>query len=394
MDDLKDYYSDSHDTVSKFIIYAGTIQKTREIAEFLRCPAYFSTSGNTIQKKEVLTGFLTGSLRIIAATSALGLGLNIPNIRAVIHVGILRNLRDYIQESGQAGRDHQPAQAIILRDRNDRFQDENMTDYLTKTQCRRIIINEVLDGNFTTQNCGAQAKCDYCEFYLENSQDSRPQTPEDRFPGSGSPELPHSAVILPIQSPQNIQFSRILQNQRLSQEIAENQEIETGLHPAEITAKLARWRGRCSVCFHKQTGDDDHFLTRCSDPDSQIIREFIGFFRRFQTIPSYSGCYNCYLPYEICQRYEMDENNYFQVQPGRQCQFHRVLLDVISVLGFFHDESRISWLQRRAQLYNISLDFAGRPEDLFPGLVRLFCSKIQSFHVESLEIVLFFQNFG
>ena len=52
---------------------------------------------------------------MIVATNALGLGLDIPDIRVVIHTRPLWRLRDYAQESGRAGRDGEPSEAIVLR---------------------------------------------------------------------------------------------------------------------------------------------------------------------------------------------------------------------------------------------------------------------------------------
>jgi superfamily II DNA helicase RecQ len=46
-----------------------------------------------------------GPSTVIAATSALGMGVDIPNIRSIIHIGTPRTLLDYAQESGRAGRD-------------------------------------------------------------------------------------------------------------------------------------------------------------------------------------------------------------------------------------------------------------------------------------------------
>ncbi len=43
--------------------------------------------------------------RVIVATNALGLGIDIPDVRLVVHAGLPRRLRDYAQESGRGGRD-------------------------------------------------------------------------------------------------------------------------------------------------------------------------------------------------------------------------------------------------------------------------------------------------
>ena len=55
-----------------------------------------------------------GQVRIVIATSALGMGVNFPDIRYVVHIGPSRSLIDHIQEAGRAGRDGKQAHNIIL----------------------------------------------------------------------------------------------------------------------------------------------------------------------------------------------------------------------------------------------------------------------------------------
>jgi superfamily II DNA helicase RecQ len=47
----------------------------------------------------------------MVATSVLGMGLDIPDIRSIIHLGTPRTLEDYRQESGRDGRDGKRSEA-------------------------------------------------------------------------------------------------------------------------------------------------------------------------------------------------------------------------------------------------------------------------------------------
>jgi ATP-dependent DNA helicase RecQ len=52
--------------------------------------------------------------RVIIATNTLGLGIDISDIQVVIYAGAPRKIRDYAQESRQAGRDRLASEAIII----------------------------------------------------------------------------------------------------------------------------------------------------------------------------------------------------------------------------------------------------------------------------------------
>ena len=72
------------------------------VAEGLGCDGYYHDAED---KADKLQGFMEGKQRMIVATNALGLGIDIPDIRVIWHVDPPRTLLDYAQESGRAGRD-------------------------------------------------------------------------------------------------------------------------------------------------------------------------------------------------------------------------------------------------------------------------------------------------
>ena len=79
-------------------------------------------------------------VKIVIATVAFGLGVNIKDIRTVINYGIPRSIEEFIQESGRAGRDGEAAESILYHSRalQHRNTDAAMLGYCSKdVGCRR-----------------------------------------------------------------------------------------------------------------------------------------------------------------------------------------------------------------------------------------------------------------
>jgi superfamily II DNA helicase RecQ len=58
-------------------------------------------------------------LRVVFATVALGMGIDIPCIRHVIHIGPPHTIREYFQETGRAGLDRKQSTAVLYYNKRD-----------------------------------------------------------------------------------------------------------------------------------------------------------------------------------------------------------------------------------------------------------------------------------
>ena len=84
-------------------------------------------------------------LRLVIASSAFGLGVNIPDISRIINWGLPQNLEDLIQESGIAGRNGSKAQAILYH-RGSAIKVSNLVhDYAENdsVHCRYLLFKDV-----------------------------------------------------------------------------------------------------------------------------------------------------------------------------------------------------------------------------------------------------------
>lgn len=131
-------------TPGSAIVYVRSRRHAREISEHL-CQAglsstFYHAGLDHADKDFRQREWQHDRIRIMVATNAFGMGIDKPDVRLVLHYDCPDSIEAYFQEAGRAGRDGQPAQAILLYNNSDnaKLQKRINDTYPPKDDIRQI----------------------------------------------------------------------------------------------------------------------------------------------------------------------------------------------------------------------------------------------------------------
>lgn len=157
---------------SPSLIYCRLRLETEVLAQRLSAMGFqaqaYHAGRQAFERRRLETWFQASSAGVMVATVAFGMGVDKPNVRAVLHLDIPDRLVNYLQEVGRGGRDGERSDALLIHRPWSMIQDVGLRQgyaYARSSACRRVSLLGAMGEAFEGP-CGA---CDRCAPHLKRS---------------------------------------------------------------------------------------------------------------------------------------------------------------------------------------------------------------------------------
>ena len=176
-------------TAGRAIVYCATRDMVDAVTQRLRADGFpvagYHAGHDASSRDRAQRGFETGKSRVLVATSAFGMGVDLPDVRLVVHLQTPGSPEAYYQEAGRAGRDGKAARCVLFFGEEDiRIQQhlagssealQAIEHYATVDSiCRQQTLCEYLEGGPGADPC---KRCDVCRPSLRRAPKPRRRKP-------------------------------------------------------------------------------------------------------------------------------------------------------------------------------------------------------------------------
>jgi ATP-dependent DNA helicase RecQ len=107
----------------RVIIYCSTRKTTERVARALRSAGlrvgHYHAGRTQLARERAQQAFEQGRTRVLVATNAFGMGIDLPDVRLIVHYQTPGSIEAYYQEAGRAGRDGDAARCLLFFGRAD-----------------------------------------------------------------------------------------------------------------------------------------------------------------------------------------------------------------------------------------------------------------------------------